>query len=290
MCRFSTSTGSGCTSSNEREAAREQTSTEALRSEVKKRLGLADWHVQPVPPRVLKGGGERSLEFEVAPGLIIPAVDRPGTEPGPTVMKLGADWKKEQTASHRGRLVLVDPRGMGKTSPNGESARNPSPFGRDWKDAYIVLAIDRPLLGQRVTDLLSMLEGLAAEPGERKHGFHLVGIGAAGPVVLHAALLDEHGLIKQVTVERSLLSWADVVERGLSRDQMGNVVPGVLQSYDLPDLAARLTPIPLTINSPVDASGEPVSQAVLERAYAQCARAYGPGGKLELRAVTSTAD
>ena len=110
-------------------------------------------------------------------------------------------------------MLLVDPRGMGKTSPRAESARNPSLFGRDWKDAYIALAIGRPLLGQRVADLLSVLEGLAAESGDRKHkGFHLVGIGAAGPVVLHAALLDEHGLIKQVTVEQSLISWADVVD------------------------------------------------------------------------------
>ena len=111
-----------------------------------------------------------------------------------------------------------------------------------------------------------------------------MGVGAAGPVVLHAALLDEHGLIKQVTLERSLISWADVVERGISRDQMGNVVPGVLEAYDLPDLAARLAPLPLTIQAPVDAMGEPVSQATLERSYAHCTQEYGPGGKLVLRA------
>jgi hypothetical protein len=142
-------------------------------------------------------------------------------------------------------------------------------------------------LGQRAADLLAILEGLAAEPREHEHkGFHLVGIGAAGPVVLHAALLDEHGLIKQVTLERSLISWADVVERGISRDQMGNVVPGVLQSYDLPDLAARLAPLRLTIRAPVDALGERVAQSALERCYNQCAQAYGPGGKLVIRAET----
>jgi hypothetical protein len=85
-----------------------------------------------------------------------------------------------------------------------------------------------------------------------------------------------------------LISWADVVERGISRDQMGNVVPGVLQAYDLPDLAAGLAPLPLTIQAPVDAMGEPVSQATLERSYARCAQAYGPAGKLELRAQAST--
>ncbi len=177
---------------------------------------------------------------------------------------------------------------MGKTIPKAESGRSASPFGRDWRDAYIALYIGRPLLGQRVADLLSILEGLAAESNEKEHsGFHLVGVGAAGPVVLHAALLDEHGLIKHVTLERSLISWADVVERGISRDQLGNVVPGVLEAYDLPDLAARLAPLPLTIQAPVDAMGEPVSQAAFERLYARTAQAYGPGGKLVLRAKTS---
>ena len=134
-----------------------------------------------------------------------------------------------------------------------------------------------------------MLEGLHAASGQNERGgFHVVGVGAAGPVVLHAALLDRHGLIKRVTLERSLVSWADVVERGLSRDQMGNVVPGVLRAYDLPDLAARLAPLPLTIEMPVDAIGEPVSQAVLERSYSRCRQAYGPAGPLVLHAETKS--
>jgi hypothetical protein len=83
-------------------------------------------------------------------------------------------------------------------------------------------------------------------------------------VVLHAALLDERGLIKKVTLERSLVSWTDVVEKGTSRGQLGNVVPGVLQDYDLPELAARLAPLPLSIVAPVDAMGQPVSKDRLQ--------------------------
>ena len=55
-------------------------------------------------------------------------------------------------------------------------------------------------------------------------------------------LLDGNGLIKKVTLYRSLISWSDVVQNGLSRDQLAGVLPGVLESYDLPDLAARLAP------------------------------------------------
>jgi hypothetical protein len=77
--------------------------------------------------------------------------------------------------------------------------------------------------------------------------------------VLHAALLDDKGLVKEVTLERSLTSWEDLVEQGISRGQLGGAVPGVLAVYDLPDLAARLAPRPVHIKSPVDASGQPVS-------------------------------
>jgi cephalosporin-C deacetylase-like acetyl esterase/pimeloyl-ACP methyl ester carboxylesterase len=279
-----------------REAASGHSSKEAFRSDVSNRLGLANWKVKPAAPHVQAVDSERKLEFELGPGLVIPAIELhqgERSDRGPTVVKVGVDWDRERAAGPasasgagpRARVLLVDPRGMGKTTPRAEAGRPPSPFGRDWRDAYIALYIGRPLLGQRVADLLSMLEGLAAVSTEKEQrGFHLVGVGAAGPVVLHAALLDEHGLIKRVTLERSLISWADVVERGISQDQMGNVVPGVLKAYDLPDLAARLAPVPLTIQAPVNAMGEPVSQPELERTYAQCARAYGPGGELVLRA------
>ena len=61
-------------------------------------------------------------------------------------------------SSHR-RIVLVDPRGMGKTTPKGPRGRDQSPFGADWREAYVALAIARPLLGQRVADLLDILRG-----------------------------------------------------------------------------------------------------------------------------------
>jgi hypothetical protein len=59
----------------------------------------------------------------------------------------------------------------------------------------------------------------------------------------------------------------------------------VLEAYDLPDLAARLAPLPLTIDSPVDAMGKPVAQPALERSYARCAESYGASGKLVLKAT-----
>ncbi len=153
--------------------------------------------------------------------------------------------------------MLINPRGTGETDPGG-SNRHESPFGNDWKEAFLGIHLARPLLGQRVVDVLSVLEGLEADRGAGA-GYHVVGVGTAGPVMLHAAFLDEKDRIKEVTLERSLTSWEDMVKQGISRDQLGSVVPGALRVYDLPDLAARLAPRPVHIAIPVDATGQPVS-------------------------------
>jgi hypothetical protein len=186
----------------------------------------------------------------------------------------------------KGKVVAVETRGLGGTEPRDGRERRGSPFGAEFKEAFMAIHLDRPLLGQRVLDLLTVLEGLDAESGEGGHnGFELVGHGSAGPIVLHAALLDRRGLIKRVRIDHSVVSWSDVVRRGISRDQLGNVVPGVLEAYDLPDLAARLAPRGLAISEAVDAEGHPVPQDVLDRAYAACVEAYRSGGELKLRAA-----
>ncbi len=175
-------------------------------------------------------------------------------------------------------------RGLGTTTPHWPSARNESPFGADWREAFMAFSLDRPLLGQRVSDVLGILDALAGHSKDKGDhpGFHVIGIGAAGPVVLHAALLDARHLIKRVTIRRSLVSWSNVVERGVSKDQLATVVPGVLEAYDLPDLAARLAPLPLAIHEPVDAAQAPVSRDNFATIYKRCIDAYRSAGTLEL--------
>jgi hypothetical protein len=239
------------------------------------------------------------MVFEVEPGLLIPAVAvtaKTHPQDRPTLVRVGADWQKELTTGEPERLMrkgksirilYFDPRGMGETNPDSTGERGGSPFGPDWKEAFLALHLDRPLLGQRVADVLTVLESFhAAGTRNPKGEFEVVGIGRAATVVLHAAFLDEGGLIKKVALERSLYSWSDVLERKLSRDQLANVVVGALAVYDLPDFAARLAPRPLSIRGPVDAMGDPVSRTVLDQEYAKCAAAYAAkGGVLELEAA-----
>jgi dienelactone hydrolase len=285
-----------------RAAARAGRSEEELRAVVARRLGLGAPKLARVTPREVatETSGDlvlRKLAFDVEPLVVISALEltaqRAG-KPGPTIVKVGASWKDEveharetlKRGGWAGRIVLLDPRGMGEPTDRAGEGDLGSPFGRDWKEAFMALHLGRPLVGQRAVDILTVLESLASEAsGEPPPGFVLEGTGLAGPVVLHAASLDRHGRIKSVALRRSLVSWSDVIERKISRDQLSSVVPGALLDYDLPDLAAELAPLPLSIQEPLDAAGKPVAQQTLDQAYAACKRAYGSRGTLELRAT-----
>jgi hypothetical protein len=52
------------------------------------------------------------------------------------------------------------------------------------------------------------------------------------------------------------------------------VVPGILEAYDLPDLAAAIAPHPLTVRNPLDPAGKPVATDAVREAYAVCRKSY----------------
>jgi pimeloyl-ACP methyl ester carboxylesterase len=203
---------------------------------------------------------------------------------GPLVIYLNglgaaADWPAIKRLVAEGNdVVAIDPRGIGETAP-GKPSDKPSYFGNDFKETYLALHLNRPLLGQRVSDVLAVVNALKSR-GQR---IHIVGVQGAGPIALHAAALEP--AIESVTIEKSLLSWAAVVRSPINYNQLTNVVPGALKVYDLPDLAALVAPRPLTIREAWNPQWEPVTQAVLDDAYASARKAYAKaGGKLVLTA------
>ncbi len=107
-------------------------------------------------------------------------------------------------------VLALDPRGLGETARGTMSPDKPGHFGVDFTEAFLALHLNRPLLGQKVYDVLSVIEYLGPE-------IAIVGIGSAGPVALHAAALDPR--IKTVTLERSLISWSNVVHTPISYNQ-----------------------------------------------------------------------
>jgi cephalosporin-C deacetylase-like acetyl esterase len=242
--------------------------------------------LRPVPETVraetlgvVKRSGYRITKrvYETEPGILIPALEfvpeKVEATP-PTVYLHGGGMAVEAApgkaierlvrAGHR--VLALDLRGMGETAPGVPPSKRPNLFGVDWKEAFLGLHLDRPLLGQRVYDLLAVLR----TRGEKEA--HVIAVASAGPIALHAAALDPR--IQNLTLEHSLISWATVVEKPISHNQLTSVLPGVLADYDLPDLAALLAPRPLTIRDPVDGVQAFITQEELSRAYAGCHASY----------------
>lgn len=220
----------------------------------------------------------RKLIYETEPGISVPGLlfEPRAAVMGPVSIYLHGEGKAvdaaaggpiEELVRQGQRVLAIDLRGMGETIP--EAASRTGFFGGDSKESFLGLHLNRPLLGQRVLDLLAVVEMFSAEAPQ---GFHLVGIGSAGPVALHAAALEPR--FKQVTLARSVVSWSAVARTPVSRNQLTNVVPAALTVYDLPDLAAAVAPRSLTIRGGTDAAGKPVSQQVLDEVYGACRAAY----------------
>jgi cephalosporin-C deacetylase-like acetyl esterase len=219
--------------------------------------------------------------YETELGIRVPALEfvpqKPAKEPlilylhGRGMAEAAAPGGPIEKLVQQGRTVLaVDLRGLGETSPGKPAKGRPDYFGSDAREAFLAVHLNRPLLAQRIADIRAVL--LARGPEK----VDVIGVEAAGPIALHAALFEPR--IGRIILERSLASWSMVAENPISHNQLANVVPGALKAYDLPELAGALAPLPLTIREPVDGVKAAIGQKELERIYASCRERYAAKG------------
>ncbi len=249
----------------ERQARRAALSPAAWLAEVRRLLALPvevpAATVREVGRQEVDGLLRRRLIFATEPGILVPAVllqGGPESREWPLALVVDGAGKEaalqaggmgERLARQGFQVLAIDPRGLGETEPRARQNRElVELFGEDWHEALLSLMLDRPLLGQRVYDLLAVLEWAVAEGLATEAGVYLYGRGAAGPVALHAAALD--GRFAALDLDRSLVSWQALVEARFHRRQLTNVVPGALRHYDLPELAAAIAPRPVEIHNP----------------------------------------
>ncbi len=251
-----------------RAALNRQRSKDDLLADVRRRIALPT-DIKPAVQSAAAGEVQRDgyvirkLTFKTEPGIIVPALlaeTRETTEKLPLVLYVHGRGKSydaapggpiEQLVKQGKRVLAVDLRGMGETSPGTlPPPGKPSPLGVDYSEAQLSLHLAHPLLGQRVFDLIAVLNAIPAAVG-----VEVVGIESAGPIVLHAAALDRR--IKQITLRQSLVSWSAVARSPISDNQMTNVVSGALKSYDLTDLMGTLPTGTVVIQSAVDPVGKP---------------------------------
>lgn len=258
--------------------------------EVRRLIGLpesikASALVHSTPPIKRDGYQITKVYTETEPGITVPMLlfspDKGG--PSPLILYIheqgktaeaGAGGACEKLVKAGNRVLAMDPRGLGETAPGTLNPSKPGFFGMDFTATFLAMHLNRPLLGQKVYDVLSVVESLQKDPqlANNISSLEAVGVGSAGPIILHAAAID--GRIKKVTLEKSLVSWSAVTRMTITQNQLSNVVPGALKVYDLPDLATMIAPRTLTIKESVDPQLKTVSQAALDDAYKGCKESF----------------
>jgi len=231
----------------------QENDTETCLAEVKRLIGVSDKRKEAVPRnagtiardgyRIEKLVIERKGELPMPALLFVPDGDA-GVKRTATVCADGRGKARGAAAGgeiedlvRAGHIVLsVDLRGFGETADRGSNRKY---YNREHRVSNLSMHIGRPLLGQRVDELLAAADVISGQADVE--AVHLMGLHDAGPVALHAAALDERFV--SLTLKESVRSWlGDVVAEPLTHHLLGHVVPGALLRYDLPDLVTAISP------------------------------------------------
>lgn len=210
-------------------------------------------------PDVMVGaptGDVTPIAFEAAPGMQVRGSLATGTGRGrrPTLLLLSPAASPATVTAWTAagwNVVWLEPRGAGGT----EEAK--SPLTGDWTLLSLrALLVGKTPIGMRTDDALAVINWLATRNDVDMGRIAVTGIGALGPVALHAAVLDDR--IGQVTLENAITDYRQFVDRPISRDMAEVNLPGALRRYDLPDLIAALGDR-VTLVNPVNSIGQVIT-------------------------------
>jgi cephalosporin-C deacetylase-like acetyl esterase len=167
-----------------------------------------------------------------------------------------------------GSIVCVpDLRGTGDLKP-AVSAGFP-PYARQHQEeedyAWGSLILGKPLLGQRVTDILAVASSLRAFPNLRSRKMRVAAAGQLTVAALFAAAIDP--AIDELYLASPLVSYRDVVETENYTFPLAGFLPGVLLHTDLPEIAASLAPRKVCLAGTVNSRGALMDIAAARKIY-----------------------
>ena len=220
-----------------------------------------------------------AVETPTAPHVWCPAwIFAPHQTPQRHLLMFGprgrnARWHEteldQQLAARRIAVCAADVRGIGDLQP--EFSSGAPGYVREHQDeenyAWGSLIFGRPLLSQRVSDILGLIDALCAHWNIRKGtGMLLAAKGKMTVPALCAAALDPR--IAALYLSGHLVSWRNIVETENYTHPLANFVPNVLRHTDLPNLARSLAPRKITLAGAVDAAGKPIPIERVQEIYA----------------------
>ncbi len=218
------------------------------------------------------------LMYESEPGITIPAllfVPEGGSVRKPAMIYVHGRGKSAEAMVggeieqfvKAGMIVLaLDLRGWGETrSLNDENGSDFPVYFGDFVSAMTALHIGRPLVGMRMTDVLRSVDLLAARADVERTKIYGFGKDAGALPLLHAAVMDDR--IRKIALEGMLASYQTIIQQRIHRQVFEQVIPGVLRSYDLPDVVAAVAPRPVWIVNGVNALGQRIKLPELKKQY-----------------------
>jgi cephalosporin-C deacetylase-like acetyl esterase len=177
----------------------------------------------------------------------------------PAILFIGRRDADAEALERAGHTVIVYDAAAGGTASGG--------YTGEYQAAQRAILLGKTLIGMHLTEIQKRVDELAASGPVA-----LYGKGNGGVLALYAAALDPR--IQKVAVEASVMSYMDIV-RAKIHNAIEIAIPGVLRSFDLPDLARAIAPRPLWIVSPVAPSGTTASASAAKEQY--------PGATVKLR-------
>jgi len=238
----------------QRQKTNSDLSDEALRSAIGKLAGIRNARDLPAPK--MEEIGRLSLDeyhidklvLHTDSGIPLPGLTFHPKEPHDGAYVYLTDTGKtgdsesggpiEELIKENYAVVTIDLRGQGET---GQGERD-KVLG-NWKQFYLAYLMGKSLVGPRTEDALAAGHFVAnyEKPVGKRRDVHLVGVGQAGIVALHAAAMNPD-LFTTVTIKGAPKSWTEIVGSQQLQGQLDSVVHGALRVYDLPDLVRLAGP------------------------------------------------
>lgn len=130
-------------------------------------------------------------------------------------------------------MIAADLRGFGETRDLFEY--NLSKYwNQQYRTAVVALHTGKPLMGQRVADIRTLVNFCSQQTELAGHPIEIVSDGINALAVMHATVLDDR--IKRSTLTNTLKTWRSYIVNPMQRDMIPNILVGVLRYYDIPDL------------------------------------------------------
>jgi len=164
-------------------------------------------------------------------------------------------------------------RGVGAVSPEFSpgAAEYETWHEQEENYAWASLALGKPLVGQRVQDILAFVNALRVHPTTKSRRIYVAALGKLTVPALFAAAIEPE--IRGLYLAGGLVSFGNLVQTEVPQYTFANYVPSLLNHIDLPDVTASLAPRKVILAGTIDASGRTIDLAGVRKLYAPAVNA-----------------